>query len=319
MPQLQFAAAGLDERGAAIDPVTVVAVEHALDVRHLGSMDMTTDDAVQPATARGVRRGGLEAVHVAHRVADATLEVAGERPVAVTKAVTQRIEAAVQPEHHVVQTGAEGEQPAIALHHAIEFITVHDQELLSVQRFMNVFAAHFQVAEANAADLAKLLVVVAGHVDHPCATLGLAEDRAQNVTVRLRPIEAAAQAPDIDDVADQDQLIGLDPAQKVEHQLGAAVARAEVNVGDKSGAYLNSRSRARLHASLYGSWSRYLVSRDVMTIPMHSSELAVNTHGEWKINGVKHRNMTDKGRCRADVIRWFAPGACQPQGRGGRV
>ena len=121
---------------------------------------------------------------------------------------------------------------------------------------MNVFTVHFQVAEAGAAHLAELLVVVAGDVNHARAVLGLAEDGAQHVAVRLRPIEAAAQTPQIDDVADQDQLLGLDPAQKVEHQVGAAIARAEVNVGDERGTYLDSRSRARLHASLVGSWSR---------------------------------------------------------------
>src|ERR1700675_2764263 len=99
MPQLELTGAGFDKRGAAVDPVAVIAVEHAADVGHLGPMDMAADDAVQAAPTRGVRGSRLEAVHVAHRIADATLEVSGQRPVAVTKTMPQRVECAVHSQH----------------------------------------------------------------------------------------------------------------------------------------------------------------------------------------------------------------------------
>ena len=124
---------------------------------------------------------------------------------------------------------------------------MHHQHAFTAQRFMDVFTVHFQVAEADAPDLAELLVVIAGHIDDARAVLGLAEDGAQYVAVRLRPVEAAAQAPDIDDVADQNQLVGLNPAQEIQYQVGAAVARTQMDIGDECGAYLNRRSRARLH------------------------------------------------------------------------
>ena len=83
---------------------------------------------------------------------------------------------------------------------------------------------NLEIAEAAAAELAQLFVMIAGHVDDTRAMLGLAEDGAQHVVVDLRPVETAAHAPEVDDVPDQEQLLHLYVAQKIEHQLGPALA-----------------------------------------------------------------------------------------------
>ena len=49
---LQLAVGMLDERGQALDPVAVVGVEHAVDVAHLGVVDVAADHAVDAAPAR---------------------------------------------------------------------------------------------------------------------------------------------------------------------------------------------------------------------------------------------------------------------------
>src|SRR5580658_7714117 len=65
----------LDESGAALDPVAVVAIEDAADVAHLGLVDVAADDAVDAALARlfddhvGVVADELD------RVLDAALEI----------------------------------------------------------------------------------------------------------------------------------------------------------------------------------------------------------------------------------------------------
>ena len=89
------------------------------------------------------------------------------------------------------------------------------------------------VAEHHAVVVAKHAVVIAGDVDDARALLGLAEDRADDVVVRLRPEERLAQAPDVDDVADQVERFGLDRAQEVEQVRGAAAPESQVDVGDE--------------------------------------------------------------------------------------
>ena len=56
--------------------------------------------------------------------------------------------------------------------------------------------------------------MIAGDVDDARAVLRLAEDRADDVVVRLRPEERLLQAPQIDDVADQVERVGLDERRK---------------------------------------------------------------------------------------------------------
>ena len=97
---------------------------------------------------------------------------------------------------------------------------------------------HFKIAEHRAVEVAEFLVVVARHVDHASAVLGLAKDSAQHVVVKLRPEETAPQAPHVDDVADQVELIHVHTVQEVEHQFGAALARAKMDVRQEGGAYL---------------------------------------------------------------------------------
>jgi hypothetical protein len=42
----------LDQRGAAFHPVAVVAIQRAVDLAHLGAVDMAADHAVVAALAR---------------------------------------------------------------------------------------------------------------------------------------------------------------------------------------------------------------------------------------------------------------------------
>ena len=51
----------LDQRGASLDPVTVVVIVDALDLAHLGAVDVAADDPVEAALPR-LRLRGLMAI-----------------------------------------------------------------------------------------------------------------------------------------------------------------------------------------------------------------------------------------------------------------
>ena len=48
--QLQRAIKVLDQRGAAFNPVTIVAVQHAVNVAHLGAVDMAAHHSIKVVT-----------------------------------------------------------------------------------------------------------------------------------------------------------------------------------------------------------------------------------------------------------------------------
>jgi len=92
----------LDQRGQALDPVAVVAVEDAVDLAHLRVVDVAAHHAVHAALARLARHGGLEVADVADRALDLELEVARQAPVRQPEPGARAIEPAVELEHEFV-------------------------------------------------------------------------------------------------------------------------------------------------------------------------------------------------------------------------
>ena len=107
------------------------------------------------------------------------------------------------------------------------------QHAPAVGAVVDVFAVNFQIAEHGAVELAKHLVVIAGDENDLGAALGLAEDRAHHVVVRLRPEHGFLHAPHIDDVAHQEQAIHFDVMQEIEQQIRAAAFEAQMDVRDE--------------------------------------------------------------------------------------
>ena len=89
------------------------------------------------------------------------------------------------------------------------------------------------VAEGELAVLARRLVVIAGDVDDVGALAGLAHDLLDDVIVALRPVPPALQAPAVDDVADEIEVLALVALQEVEQDLRLTASRAEMNVGQE--------------------------------------------------------------------------------------
>ncbi len=87
----------LHQRRQALDPVAVVAVQHAVDVAHLGVVDVAADDALHAAPARLARDRDFEVADVADRALDLELEVLRQAPVRQAEPGAQRVERAVQP------------------------------------------------------------------------------------------------------------------------------------------------------------------------------------------------------------------------------
>ena len=76
--------------------------------------------------------------------------------------------------------------------------------------------------------------MVAGNQHHALAVAGAAQQLLDDGVLRRRPVDAAAHGPEIDDVADQEDVIGGMFAEELEETFRLARAGAEVDVRRKS-------------------------------------------------------------------------------------
>ena len=81
---------------------------------------------------------------------------------------------------------------------------------------MDRVAHDLDAAERQSNELAGELVVIAGHEDHARAVADLAQKLLDDVVVLLRPVPARAQAPAVDNVADEKDRVGLVVLQEIE-------------------------------------------------------------------------------------------------------
>ena len=123
---------------------------------------------------------------------------------------------------------------------------MHDEIASAVGSDMDDVALNRDAAEPHAAIVAHDLVVVAGYEHEARALAGLAQELLQHIIVGLRPVDAAPDAPEIDDVADEVDARGVVAAQELEEGFGLAGLGAEMQVRDEKRA-VTLHARFGLH------------------------------------------------------------------------
>src|ERR1700743_588446 len=82
----------LDQRGAAFDPVAVVAVGDAVDLADVGVVDVAADGAVDMMTASLLGQHGFECTDELDRVLNLVLEIGRQRPIRQVQLAPDRVE-----------------------------------------------------------------------------------------------------------------------------------------------------------------------------------------------------------------------------------
>ncbi len=237
MDDLHAAVGVLDDGGAGIDPVAAVDVGHAVVLPDRGAVDVAADHSVHAAIAHGADHRILEVEDEADRALHLAFGVAGERPVTgYAEAAPQPGQPCIDPHQQVVADVAQQRHPAMVTGHLVEFIAVDQQVAPAVGRGMHILRFEADVAERRADVLPQGFVVIAGNEDHLLAVAGAAQDLLHHGVLRTGPVDAARHRPEVDDVADQEQVFRLVAAQEVEQPLRLAAARAEMDVGQEDGA-----------------------------------------------------------------------------------
>src|SRR5215831_8347873 len=215
-----------DEGGAALDPIAVVAVEHAADLFDVGLMDVPADDAIDAALPCFVDNGVGKVAHELDRVLDARLQIGGERPIRIAEAAADDIEIVVEPEAERIGPVAQQRQPLRIPYDAIEGVAVNDEELAAIRGDVDHLIEKPDAAHLQLRVVAQPFVMVARDVDDPRPLARLAQQLLDNVVVGLRPKPGTAQAPAVDDVADEIEMLGFRMAEKIEQEFRLAAARS---------------------------------------------------------------------------------------------
>ena len=110
-----------------------------------------------------------------------------------------------------------------------------DEKAAAVGGLMNRVAAQLDAGDLKAQrqPVAEQLVVIAGDVGDFGAVAREAQDQAQHFVVGFVPVPGFAQAPAVDDVAHEIEMVAGRVTQKVDQEIDPAAAGAEMEVGDE--------------------------------------------------------------------------------------
>src|SRR5436305_12063922 len=106
---------------------------------------------------------------------------------------------------------------------------VDDEHATSIHQTMDRMSLHGDIA-VSAKKAGEHFVVITRDVNDACALARFAENFLDNVVVLLWPVTAAAQLPDVDQIAHHIERLAFVLAQEVEQRAGIAAACAQMDI-----------------------------------------------------------------------------------------
>src|SRR5262249_31697118 len=138
----------LDESGAALDPVAVIAIGDTGDFADFRMVYVAADHAVDAALGGRFGDGLLEARDVLDRVLDPQLEISRERPIRKAEALAYDVDPMVGAEGHVVGPVAQEGEPAGVAHDHVELVAMHHEKAAAVCGRVDGLAHHLDLSDA---------------------------------------------------------------------------------------------------------------------------------------------------------------------------
>ncbi len=116
----------LHQRRAALDPVTVITIENAIDIAHLCMVDMTADNPIHAAPAGFARDRTFKLANKLYRVFHFVFQISGERPVRQPEPAPHQVEPMICRKRDVVCSVSKKGEPTGICHHPVKIIAVKD-------------------------------------------------------------------------------------------------------------------------------------------------------------------------------------------------
>ncbi len=115
----------------------------------------------------------------------------------------------------------------------VEFVAVHQHVALLVGGNMHVAIGDDNAAELHAVVFPQCLVMIARNQHDPVAAPCSAQNFLNHGILCGRPCQAATHRPEIDDIADQEQIFGFVFLQEFQQAFSLTCPRSQMNIGDK--------------------------------------------------------------------------------------
>ena len=251
--ELHAAIQMLDDGGTAIHPVTTIEVVHATDFLDHGPVNMAANGTVQALLTCMVHDGIFKVEDQTDGGLDFALGIAGQGP------VTRAFECAAQPgavniesDQQVVCLVTQNGDPPVMARDLIELIAMQQQIPAAIRGGMDVLVIHKNVAEQSADVFAYRFVVIARNEHNFLAMSGPAQHLLHKRVLIRRPVDAAAiHGPQINDVAEQEDVLGRIFFQELKEMVRLTRFGTQVDVGQEDRAnqlHVLAQSRYRADA-----------------------------------------------------------------------
>ena len=229
MEKLDASIEVLDHRRAAFDPIAAVVVGGAVDFADRSRVDVAAEDTIHLVILRIPDDGLLEFPDEADDIFDLGLHIGTQRPVPKTGEAADQIDDPIAPHKQDITNVPQMRKPAHILHDGVELMAVHDEQSAAVRCFMNsiFLERHARVVSVKGGEE---FIVVADDVDDFRSLPAFAQKFLNDIVVFLRPVDASAQGPDVDEITDKVESVELHILEKFEEDAGFASARAKVNI-----------------------------------------------------------------------------------------
>lgn len=235
MEKLHASIEVLDHRRAAFDPIAAVVVGGAVDFADRSRMDVAAEDTIHLVILRIAHDGLLEFPDEADDIFDLGLHIGTQRPVPKTGEAADQIDDPIAPHQQDIANVTQMREPAHVLDNSIELMAVHDEQSTAVRRFVDgiFLERHARVVSVKGGEE---FIVVADDVNDFSSLPAFAQEFLNDIVVFLRPVDAPAQGPNVDEIADKVEGVELHILEKFEEDAGLASARAKVNIRNPAGA-----------------------------------------------------------------------------------
>ena len=231
---LDVAVVFFDQRRAGLHPIAAVVIGHRTHWPDSRAVNVSAQNSVDRIFRRIANHFFFVTSDETDGIFDPFLGVSAQRPVTQAETAPEEIDRRIQREQKLVAHVPDEGEPLYILHDGVQFVSVNDENPPSIGGFMDGVVLDADVA-VEAFELADHFVVVAGDIDHPRALARLAQDFLDDIVMLLRPVNRAAQLPDIDQIADDVERFEFVVAEKIEKHGGIGATRAQVDVRDPCG------------------------------------------------------------------------------------
>jgi hypothetical protein len=116
----------------------------------------------------------------------------------------------------------------------VELVAMQEQKAPAIGQLMYVLANQFNVTEGDPEIVAQRLVVIARNENYALATSRPLQNLLHNGVLGGSPDDAPAHGPEIDNVTDEENVLGHVAAQELQQAIGLTGSRSQMDVGKKN-------------------------------------------------------------------------------------